>query len=193
MTALINSPRCPSARRLLPGEREHMEYFHVVCAEEFSIFFELPSWKDVILQVTLAEPTLHHAALAIGALNRSRYHPDRQIPHVVAFSIRHYNMAIRYLHRRLDRSSQSLELAVLASVVFSFIEFLLGLDSQAEMHLQAGCAMLGSLYKKNDRTMAHSCPAGPKQRVGSSSANCDLLTNAMFQLTAQFDSLRQFS
>ncbi|KAE8446837.1 hypothetical protein EG329_011614 [Mollisiaceae sp. DMI_Dod_QoI] len=186
MTPPIRSLRYPSARPLLDGEQKHMEYFQVVCAGEFSIFFELPAWKNIILQGTLAEPALHHAALAIGALTSSRYYPDIwQTPPATVFSIRHYSMAIQDLHRRLDGSSQSLELAVLTSVVFSYIEFLLGLDSRVAMHIQAGCAMLKDLYLKHDRTPAGSVQAGSNCQVRSLSTRYDLLASAMFQLTTQ--------
>lgn len=143
----------------------------------------------MLLQGIVAERSLHHAALAIGAMNRSRYNPDQQGRHVIAFSIRHYNTAIRCLHLRLDDSSQSLELAILASVVFSFIEFLLDLDSQADMHHQAGCAMLGKLHERNDRTLA-GLQTRSSNRVGSASSNYDLLANSMLQLAAQFNFLR---
>jgi Fungal specific transcription factor domain len=154
-----------------------MKYFQVVCAGEFSLFFELPAWKDIILQATLAEPALHHAALAIGALTSSRYHPDMWRAYTPAFPLRHYSMAIQDLCRRFDGSAQSLELAVLTSVVFSYIEFLLGLDSRAGMHIRAGCAILAALRER--------------RRAGST--RYDLLASAMFRLTAQVNCLVAFS
>jgi hypothetical protein len=170
----------------MDGEHKHMEFFQVVCAGEFSLFFELPAWENILLQGTLAEPALHHAALTIGALASSRYYPDIwQKPQAIMFSIRHYSMAIQDLHRRLDGSFQSLELAVLTSVMFSYIEFLLGLDSRIEMHIQAGCAMLKSLYSRQDRTFADSTQAGSNYQVGSLSTRYDILASAMFRLTTQ--------
>lgn len=193
MTPPIRSLRYPYAKPLLDGEHGHMEYFQVICAREFSLFFELPAWEGIILQGTLAEPALHHAALAIGALNSSRYHPDiRETPRAIAFSIPHYSMAIQNLHRRLDGSPQSLELAVLTTVVFSFIEFLLGLDSRFEMHIQAGCAMLKSLCNGHYRTLAVSTEVGSNRQVVRLSTRYDLLASAMFQLTAQINSLAAF-
>jgi len=186
MTPPTRSLRYPSAKPLLDGEHEHMEYFQIVCAGEFSLFFELPEWENIILQGTLAEPALHHAALAIGALTSSRYHPNIwQTSRVIAFSIRHYSMAIQDLHYRLDESSQSLEVAVLASVFFSYIEFLLGLDSQVEMHIQAGCAILKNLYTRPDRTLAVSTQVGSNSHVSSLSPRYNLLASAMIQLTTQ--------
>lgn len=186
ITPPIRSLRYPSARPLLDGEHEHMEYFQVICAGEFSLFFELPVWRNIILQGTLAEPALHHAALAIGALTRSRYHPDIwQTPQAIAFSIRHYSMAIQNLQCRLDESSQSLEVAILASVVFSYIEFLLGRDSRIEMHIKAGCAMFENLYAGPSRTLQVFTQAGSNCQVGGLSTIYNLLASAMFQLTAQ--------
>jgi len=186
MTPPIRSLRYPSARPLLDGEHEHMEYFQVICAGEFTLFFELPAWENIILQGTLAEPALHHAALAIGALTSSRYHPDMwQAPRAKAFSIRHYSMAIRDLYCRLDESSQSQEVAVLASVVFSYIEFLLGLDSRVEVHIQAGCSMLENLDTAPDRTLAVSTQAGSNCQDGSLYSRYDLLASGMRKLTAQ--------
>jgi hypothetical protein len=193
MTPPIRSLRYPSARPLLDGEHKHMEYFQVVCAGEFSLFFELPAWKNIMLQGTLVEPALHHAALAIGALASSRYYPDIwQTPPAIVFSIRQYSMAVQDLNRRLDGSYQSLELAVLTSVFFSYIEFLLGLDSRVEMHIQAGCAMLKNLYPRHDRALAVSTQAGSNCQVGSLSTRYDLLASAMFQLTTQVNCFGPF-
>jgi hypothetical protein len=184
----IRNLRYPPARPLLEGEQKHMEYFQVVCAREFSLFFELPAWENIILQSTLAEPALHHAALAIGALTSSRYHPDmRQTLPAMAFSVRNYSMAIQSLSLRLDGSSQSLELAVLASVVFTYIEFLLELDSQVELHIQAGRAILESLYK---RYCGIHNQAGPKSQVGDLFPRYNQLASALFQLASQVEYCR---
>ena len=193
MTSPIRSLRYPSARPLLDCEHKHMEFFNVVCAREFALCFELPAWENIILQGTLAEPALHHAALAIGALASNRYYPDIcQTPLARVFSIQHYSMAIRDLHRRLDGSPQSLELAIMTSVVFSYIEFLLGLDSRVETHIQAGCAMLESLYSRHDKALVVSTRAGSNCQVGNLSTRHDLLASAIFQLNTQVNSFVAF-
>ena len=186
MTPPIRGLRYPSARPLLDGEHKYMEYFQVVCAGEFSLFFEHPPWENIIIQGTLAEPALHYAALAIGALARSRYHPELwQRSQAIVFSIKYYSLAIQDLCCRFDGSSQSLVVGVLASVVFSYIEFLIGLEIRVEMHVQAGCALLGNLYTKINRTLAVSSQARSNCQVGPTSPEYDLLARAMSQLTAQ--------
>lgn len=170
-----------------------MEYFRVVCAGEFSLFFEVAEWEDIIVQGTLTEPALHHAALAIGALASRRYHPDIwQSTPAILFSIRHYSMAIQDLQGRLDGSPRSIEIAVLASVLFSYIEFLLDTDSRIETHMQAGCSMLESLLSRPEIILAPFNGAGSNLEVGSSSTRYHLLARAMYQLTTQMTSLRHF-
>jgi hypothetical protein len=190
VTPPIRGLAYPSARPLLDNERGHMEYFHVICAKEFSLYFELPVWENIILESTLAEPALHHAAIAIGALSRSRYHPAIwEASPTTSFSIRHYGLAIQALYSQLDRSSQSLKLAILASIVFSLIESLLGLDSRLELHLQAGSAMLKHFYMKRERSIAISTQTSSSSLVEDLPAGYDLLANAIFQLTTQVNLL----
>lgn len=169
-----------------------MEYFRAVCAGEFSLFFEVAEWEDIIVQGTLTEPALHHAALAIGALASSRYHPNVwQSTPAIVFSIRHYSMAILDLQSRLDGSPRSIEIAVLASVLFGYIEFLLDTDSRIETHMQAGCSMLENL-RRPDIILAPFNGAGSNLEIGSSSTTYHLLARAMYQLTTQMTSLRHF-
>lgn len=192
MALPIRSPRYPSARSLSDDELGHMEYFQVVCAGEISLFFELPIWENIILQGTLAEPALHHAALAIGALSRCRYYPATwEASPITSFSIRHYGLAIQALHSQLDSSFQSWKLAILASVVFSLIEFLLGLDSQLEVHLQAGCTMLENLYLEHERPIPASTQTSYSSIIEDLPTGYDLLANAIFQLTAQVNLMRR--
>ncbi|KAL3467285.1 hypothetical protein BJX64DRAFT_274003 [Aspergillus heterothallicus] len=178
------------------AEVNHLEYFHAVCATEFALYFELPIWESLILQYTAREPVLHHAAIAIACLTRTRYHPtsiSARAPSTdLAFSIQQYSLAIRALHAQLARPTpvqsqkQNTELAALASIVFALVEFLLGMESQIEVHLRAGGAVLAELA------------CGRESWVGSDSATgtlmgCDrLLCNAMAQLTAQVDLFRVF-
>lgn len=94
-------------------------------------------------------------------------------------------MAIQDLCRRLDRSAQSLVVAVLASIVFMHIEWLIGLETRVKMHIEAGCAMLESLSTEINKTLIMSPRPGSHVQIGSSPPLYDLLSNAMSQLTAQ--------
>ncbi|CAI6065189.1 unnamed protein product [Clonostachys chloroleuca] len=123
----------------------HMDYFRVVCAPEFSLYFELPIWENLILQAATTDATIYLAALAIGALGRSRYYPGTDLAgSATRYSLQQYGSAIRALQSRLDPSPQSLELSVLASFVFVVVEIHLGLSSKAELHARAALALIRS-------------------------------------------------
>ncbi|VUC25077.1 unnamed protein product [Clonostachys rosea] len=123
----------------------HMDYFRVVCAPEISLYFGQPIWETLILQAAASEPTIYHAALAIGALGKSRYCPRTDpADSATRYSLQQYGLAIRALQNCWDTSSQILELSVLASIVFVVVEMHLGLSSQAELHARAACALIRS-------------------------------------------------
>lgn len=175
-------------------EHRHMEYFQAVCAAEFSIFFEDPAWKTTILQCILVQPTLHHAALAIGALTRSRYHPRQwQQEQLTIFSIEHYRIATQGLILRLDGSVQSLELAILASILFGYIEFLLGIDSMIMMHVRAGFYILETLKTKKKGMLAVVTESGTGYLAASPLTLSQLLANSMFRLTSEFNHFAVFA
>lgn len=183
---LASSLRYPSAIPLLDDEYVHMEYFQIVCLGEFALFFELSTWGDIILQGTLAEPALHHAAIAIGALSRSRYHPEQwRPPAAIAFSLQHYSMAIHNLHRRLDGSCSSLELAFVASVIFCYVEFLLGLDGRIKIHVRAGYSILEDLFATfNRKLLVPNQDKSDSQPLNLSDKH-GLFADAVFRLIAQ--------
>ncbi|KAL2799922.1 hypothetical protein BJX66DRAFT_332548 [Aspergillus keveii] len=198
----------PSAKPLLiEAEIIHMEYFHLICAKEFALFFDLPLWEPLILRHTQYEAFLHHAALAIGALSRSQYHPPAtnstsmasQPSTATSFAIHHYGTAMHTLHNRLrgDYSVQNLQLAALASVVFSQIEFLLGIDSQLEVHLRAGYAVLCELGRCDGIRVVSTRHFDADARstggdILADTSRYNLLSNAILQLTAQVESFRRF-
>jgi hypothetical protein len=130
---------------LLKLDGLHMDYFRVVCAPEFSLYFEQPIWETLIQQAATTEPAIYHAALAIGALGRSRYCPGTDLAgSATRYSLQQYGSAIQALQRRLDLSPQSLELSVLASIVFVVVEIHLGLNSKAELHARAAWTLVCS-------------------------------------------------
>jgi hypothetical protein len=150
--------------KLTSFEGTYFDYFRLVCAAEFSFFFETPSWATFILQVAHTESSIYHAALAIGALSQYRYHPrqSRSDPgnpgSVLEYSMGQYNLAIQGLNRRLENSVESAELAILASILFFNFEFLQGthntegLPMLMGVHLQGAFAILHGLKALSQHT-----------------------------------------
>jgi hypothetical protein len=103
------------------------------------------------------EPSICHAALAIAALSRHHYSPTQawydpgSTSSAIEFSIVHYNLAVQILNGRLEGSTGSPELAVLASILFIHIEsFQEFQNSEAfpnliSAHLNGGLAIVQSL------------------------------------------------
>jgi 3-polyprenyl-4-hydroxybenzoate decarboxylase len=131
-------------------ESGHFAYFKTVCAPEFLLYFEDPSWETTVLQAAYVEPCIYHATVAIGALSRSRYHPQSSqsspFPPDAAFvfSMKQYNLAIQAFSTRLDDSARSCELALLGSLVFIALKVLIGCDNQVLVHLRSAFALLQS-------------------------------------------------
>ena len=139
----------------------HFEYFRVVCIPEFSLYFQEVMWETIVLQAISSEPCMRHAALAISALTRSRYHPSEagdapyQIESAIEYSMKQYNLAIQKLNKRLDISTQSWELAILGSIIFTAFEALQGHDNRVQMHLRSAFAILEA--HPNAATCSMSC------------------------------------
>ena len=125
----------------------HFEYFRAICVPEFSLYFQQALWETVVLQTACSELFMRHAALAIGALSRSHYHPTQpgeaslQVESAVEYAIRQYNLAIQKLNEQLNTSPRSLELAILGSIVFIAVEFLQGYVNRVQMHLDSAFAI----------------------------------------------------
>jgi hypothetical protein len=121
----------------------HFEYFRDFRAAEFSLYFELESWQAIIMQGVYTEACMWHAALAIGALGRSRYLPNTTISiEPNEYGLRQYTLAIQKLNQRLDSSTRGWELALLGSIVFIAIEMLLGQNNRVQIHLQGAFEIL---------------------------------------------------
>ncbi|KAH6674784.1 hypothetical protein B0J14DRAFT_637524 [Halenospora varia] len=130
-----------------PCDAIHFEYFLEVCTPEFSLYFDLPIWQDIIVQVAVSDTCIQNAALAIGALSRSHYQPNENSCQFSAsklsdYGLLKYNSAIRELDRMLRHENRNWEIVVLASIVFIAIEVLQGFESKAMMHLRNAIAIL---------------------------------------------------
>ncbi|KAF2118504.1 hypothetical protein BDV96DRAFT_643750 [Lophiotrema nucula] len=128
------------------------EFFHVVCAKDFSLYFENNFWEPILLRTAQTEPSIYHAALAISALSRRSYFPIQdwhdsvwRTPSATQYSILQYNLAIQHLNARLDGSAESVWLAVLASIIFIQIQHLQDDFSLASVHLRGGLSLLPGL------------------------------------------------
>ena len=159
-----------------------------------------------MLQAVSSEPCMRHAALAISALTRSRYHPSEagdalyQIESATEYSMKQYNLAIQKLNKRLDTLTRSWELAILGSIIFTAFEALQGHDNRVQMHLRSAFAIFET--HSNAATCSMSCNESrvtPCENCCSawgytprSSRDLDYLVKALILIDEQISSFTAF-
>jgi hypothetical protein len=142
-------------------EASFFEYFRLVCSRDLALYFESPWWEGLVLEYVHAEPSIYHAAIAISSMSRNEYYPTTtwndpgRTRSSAEYCLTQYNQAVRCLNHRLDSSVESIELAIIASILFIYIEGMQGRTVLMRMHLEGGLALV--------RSGAHSPNAGNLQ------------------------------
>ncbi|KAK7184979.1 hypothetical protein DPSP01_002805 [Paraphaeosphaeria sporulosa] len=142
-----SSPTC--TLRLADSDTMHFEYFRLICAPEFSLFFEMHTWSGIVLHAAYTDQSFRRIALAVGALSRSRYIKSGQHQPAESYALRQYNMAIRELSL-LDHSPENVLRIVLACITLIVLEFLLENYSRVEIHMRSAVSMLSALQRGFD-------------------------------------------
>lgn len=112
------------------------------------------AWKRLVLQASYSEPSLAHAAMAIGFLIPS-LEQNHASPSMIAYSgvdshglaLRHYNKSICHAARYIENLNSgqgyaSVEVILLLSLLFFSFEVLSGEDLRACAHLRTGLRVL---------------------------------------------------
>jgi hypothetical protein len=139
--------RACSSLQLTNSDTMHFEYFRLICAPEFSLFFQTGTWSNIVLQAACSDQSFRRIALAISALTRSRYMGSSQQHTADRYALCQYNMAIRELNL-LDRSPQNVLRIVLACIMLITLEFLLENYNRVQIHLRSAISMLGTLERR---------------------------------------------
>lgn len=135
---------------LSESDAQNFDYFRVVCAQDFSRYFEVKLWQRLVVQAAASEPCILHAVLAIGCLSQIR--EEREEGAVIdastsqfSYFLIHYNTAIKLLRQNLQSPNANWVLALLGSLVFIAIEVLQSHDDVAYMHMRKAFAILRNL------------------------------------------------
>lgn len=140
------SPAVPSLQ-LPDSDKMHFDYFRVICAPEFSLFFQTDKWSGIVLRAACMDPSFRHIALAVGALSRSRYMGPIQQQPADRYALCQYNMAIRELGL-LGKSPESVIRIVLACIALIVLDFLLENYNRVQIHLHSAVSMLSALEQE---------------------------------------------
>lgn len=155
-----------------PDELRAIDYFHVKTAPGLASYFDADFWTRLVVQMSYVEPTIRHAIIALGAYHEQREvgskrmlplmnHslaaeplgvsmplPKNRPPDENPLAITQYNKAIMHLSKRLQTEG-SIEVALLACILFVCVEFLRGDPSPAVNHFKSGMGIaMSSIQKK---------------------------------------------
>ena len=135
-------------------------FFHHKTAPSLSSYFDADFWTGVVFQMSYVEPSIRHAMVALGSLHEQREQGVRMVPvmptviehgsdktsqplvtrfdgHNDQFALAQYNKAITHLSKRMNTDS-SIEVALLACILFVCVEFLRGDAAPAVKHFKSG-------------------------------------------------------
>ncbi|KAF2878480.1 hypothetical protein BDV95DRAFT_479319 [Massariosphaeria phaeospora] len=108
--------------------------------------FALSFWGNLIMQASLSEPAVLHAVLTLSSIHKREVLFDKdQVEGENQFMLQHYIKAIQHLRPHFsvdDRASK--RVALIACLVFVWLECLRGRFQTAQTHLQNGMKILES-------------------------------------------------
>ena len=109
-------------------ERRCFDFFQNRTAGQLSGFFDTNFWTEFVLRATQHEAAIKHAVLALGSLHERFEDGDKSILHTIwnrgegGFALTHYIKAIQQLVKPTSSSQQSVDVCLLACVLFSCFE-----------------------------------------------------------------------
>ncbi|KAL4733190.1 hypothetical protein BDV11DRAFT_214128 [Aspergillus similis] len=146
--------------RTLPGlaeeERRCLDRFRVLLTDRLTRPFGSHFWSSLVLQLSLSEPAVLHASIALTSAYDS--FAPAQIREDVAtvvpspFLLTQYNYAIRaLLANEALKSAASLRVAAVSCILFICLEILRGDLDAMEVHFAAGIKLLHQLQHQGHR------------------------------------------
>ena len=157
-----------------PAELRALGFFHQKTAPALASYFDADFWTKLVFQMSYVEPAVRHATAALGALHEQREMNMRADPVLPAsanqaeqsgndalkayndeheqFALIQYGKAISHLSERLKGDS-SIEVALLACILFVCVEFLRGDRDPVVQHFQSGMSIAISLMSNKDLHM----------------------------------------
>lgn len=144
-----------------PAELRAIDFFHCRTAPGLASYFDAEFWTRLVVQMSYVEPSIRHAVVALGSLHEQREESAKKMLPLRGHSldseplgmsmplaktrpstenplaIAQYNKAIMHLAKRLD-SNASVEVTLLACILFVCVEFLRGDSHPAVNHFKSG-------------------------------------------------------
>ncbi|KAE9985584.1 hypothetical protein EG327_004628 [Venturia inaequalis] len=134
-------------------EQRALEFFFYETAPQLSGFFTSRFWNGSVLQMSLSEPAIRYAMIAVSAMyedeNLYGKSPVARTESHAAFALEYYNKAISSLIRAAKANPDSIRVPVMAALIFICLEFLRGNVGIALTHIESGIQMLKDWRRKH--------------------------------------------
>ncbi|KAF1963323.1 hypothetical protein CC80DRAFT_486717 [Byssothecium circinans] len=131
---------------------QYLEFYHH-CAEHMASEFDGNFWGRIAPQMAQSEPSVRHALIALGYLNRSETGTIKNAAHSLTGEDRrgllfyHYNKAVRHLIERINEASYTPEIGLVTCLLFICIEFLRANFHTAFQHLYNGLKVISEWHQ----------------------------------------------
>lgn len=146
-----------------PKEMRSFEYFQSRALPMWTEFFESELWSRTVLQLSRQQPAIRHGLLALSVMHE-RYEGIAPLSSFTTqdFAFLQYMRAIKHSNELLtayQKGKVSLEIVLIACIIFTCYENLAGNYKAAGMHLRNGLRILHE--SKNNRTVKHDLIRSP--------------------------------
>lgn len=159
----MSSTISTASRMLLPiipgddNERRHFILFSSESEPLFTTYFETSFWNQLILQLSQAEPAVHHAVVALASLHRrlmgSSQHGIECDASTDDYGLLQYNKAVASLIKYIAKEGDdSLDIVLVCCILFIYFDMLRGEIESAGKHL-LGCLSIFSTMRQTQRNL----------------------------------------
>lgn len=127
----------------------YLDFYYHCAVRTLSNRFDNGFWSRTALQMAHSEPSIHHALIALGYLVKTEpgnlkhahsrlHHPDKALYH-------YHGKAVTLLAKRMTEQSFTVEVGLVACLIFVCIEFMRGNFRTAFTHLHSGLKIVSEL------------------------------------------------
>jgi hypothetical protein len=134
-----------------PCELQALQFFQDYTVSQLSGYFESDIWNRYVLQLSLVEPSLYYATIALAGLHR--WYATGNSPGSIdtkTFALQQYNKAIYYL--RQPAKPLPLHVVLVTCYIFSGFEALYGNYASAFRHVASGISLISKKIRINPQT-----------------------------------------
>ncbi|KAF1975017.1 hypothetical protein BU23DRAFT_530781 [Bimuria novae-zelandiae CBS 107.79] len=127
----------------------YLEFYYHCAIRNLSNRFDNGFWSRTALQLARSEPSIYHALIALGYLAKTEpgnlKHAHSRLTYQDKTLNFHYSKAVGLLVERMDEKSCTVELGLVACLLFVCIEFFKGNFMTAFTHLHSGLKIISEL------------------------------------------------